>query len=223
MTIMNAQVPYYRRLVDEDRTRFLQYLKAFVWEKHFIGVAGMEITDEVRVVVGACAVRLVLNLGLSYYDRLTEIIVYPYIYSHRDDDRAFLGEAQDWGTVVLSWPAVLQGLAEPGDGHDTALHEFAHVLDRATGGFDGTPKLKRSGDYRSWAQVMSRHYLRLRRGVSPEIEVLRPYGAVDEGEFFAVATEAYFKKALQLKRQLPDLYTELQAFYGGDPVSETEL
>jgi Mlc titration factor MtfA (ptsG expression regulator) len=160
-------------------------------------------------------VRLVLNLDLSYYDRLTEIIVYPYIYSHRDDDRAFLGEAQDWGTVVLSWPAVLQGLADPGDGHDTALHEFAHVLDRATGKFDGTPKLKRSEDYRSWAQVMSRHYLRLRQGVSPESEVLRPYGAANEAEFFAVATEAYFNRALQLKKRLPDLYAELQAFYGG--------
>ena len=222
LTILNVQVPFYRRLADEDRNRFLQYLKTFVWEKHFIGVAGMEITDEVRVVVGACAVRLVLNLGLSYYDRLTEIIIYPYIYSHRDDDRAFLGEAQDWGTVVLSWPAVLQGLADSGDGHDTALHEFAHVLDRATGEFDGTPKLKRSEGYRSWAQVMSRHYLRLRRGVSPESEVLRSYGAVNEAEFFAVATEVYFKKALQLRRHLPDLYAELQAFYGGDPASETE-
>jgi Mlc titration factor MtfA (ptsG expression regulator) len=40
MTIMNAHVSYFRLLADEDRIRFLQYLKAFVWEKHFIGVAG---------------------------------------------------------------------------------------------------------------------------------------------------------------------------------------
>jgi MtfA peptidase len=222
LTILNVQVPFYRRLADEDRNRFLQYLKTFVWEKHFIGVAGMEITDEVRVVVGACAVRLVLNLGLSYYDRLTEIIIYPYIYSHRDDDRAFLGEAQDWGTVVLSWPAVLQGLADSRDGHDTALHEFAHVLDRATGEFNGTPKLKSSEDYRPWAQIMSRHYLRLRQGVTPESNSLSPYGAVNEAEFFAVATEAYFERPHQLKNHLPDLYAELQEFYGGDPASETE-
>jgi Mlc titration factor MtfA (ptsG expression regulator) len=222
LTILNAQVPFYRRLADAERTRFLQHLKTFVWEKHFIGVAGMEITDEVRVVIAACAVRLILHLGISYYDRLTEIIVYPYVYSHRDDKRAILGEAQDWGTVVLSWPAVLQGLADPRDGHDTALHEFAHVLDRATGMFDGTPKLRSSEDYRPWAQIMSRHYLRLRRGVSAESDVLRPYGAVSEAEFFAVATEVYFEKPHQLKKHLPDLYAELQAFYGGDPASETE-
>jgi Mlc titration factor MtfA (ptsG expression regulator) len=222
LTILNLQVPFYGRLTDEDRTRFLQYLKQFVWEKHFIGAGGMEITDEVRVVIGACAVRLILNLSLSYYDRLTEIIVYPYVYSHRDDNRAILGEAQDWGTVVLSWPAVLQGLADSRDGHDTALHEFAHVLDRATGEFNGTPKLKSSEDYRPWAQIMSRHYLRLRQGVTPESNSLRPYGAVNEAEFFAVATEAYFERPHQLKNYLPDLYAELQEFYGGDPASETE-
>jgi Mlc titration factor MtfA (ptsG expression regulator) len=222
LTILNAQVFFYQRLAGEDRTRFLQYLKTFVWEKHFIGVGGMEITDEVQVVIGACAVRLILNLGLSYYDRLTEIIVYPYVYSHRDDNRAILGEAQDWGTVVLSWPAVLQGLADPRDGHDTALHEFAHVLDRATGMFDGTPKLRSSEDYRPWAQIMSRHYLRLRRGVSTESDVLRSYGAVNESEFFAVATEVYFEKPHQLKKHLPDLYAELRGFYGGDPAAETE-
>jgi Mlc titration factor MtfA (ptsG expression regulator) len=222
LAILNEHVSFYRHLADEDRTRFLQYLKQFVWEKHFIGVGGMEITDEVRVVVGACAVRLILNLGLSYYDRLTEIIVYPYVYSHQDDNRPILGEAQDWGTVVLSWPAVLQGLADPRDGHDTALHEFAHVLDRATGKFDGTPKLKSSEDYRPWAQIMSCHYLRLRRGVSPESDLLRPYGALNEAEFFAVITEAYFEKPDQLKKHLPDLYAELQEFYGGDPVFQKE-
>jgi len=182
----------------------------------------MEITDGVRVVVGACAVRLILNLGLSYNDRLTEIIVYPYVYSHRDDNCPILGEAQNWGTVVLSRPAVLQGLADPRNEHDNALHEFAHVLDRATGEFDGTPKLKSSKDYRRWAKIMSRHYLRLRQGASPEIDFLRPYGALNEAEFFAVITEAYFEKPDQLKKHLSDLYAELQEFYGGDPGFEKE-
>jgi hypothetical protein len=76
----------------------------------------MEITDEVRVVIAACAVRLILHLDLSYYDRLTEIIVYPYIYQHPEDEAAILGEADDWGTVVLSWPTVLEDLAQPGQG-----------------------------------------------------------------------------------------------------------
>lgn len=217
LTILEESVPFYPLLSGKIKQRFLQMLKIFIWEKCFIGAGGMMITDEVRVVIAACAVRLVLHLDLSYYDRLTEIVVYPYVYHHLDEEVAVLGEARNWGTVVLSWPAVLQGLASPKSGHETATHEFAHVLDRADGVFDGTPKLRARADYRVWAEIMSRHYLSLRKGDPLEGRVLRQYGAINEAEFFAVATEAYFERPQLMKDLIPDLYTELQAFYGGDP------
>ena len=219
LTILEEKVPFYPGISGEMRQRFLEMLKIFIWEKYFIGAGGMIITDEVRVVIAACAVRLVLHLDLSYYDRLTEIVVYPYVYKHLDEEVAVLGEARNWGTVVLSWPAVLQGLSSPNRGHETATHEFAHVLDRADGVFDGTPRLRARADYRPWAEIMSRHYLGLREGDPLEKSVLRQYGAVNEAEFFAVATESYFERPQLMKKMMPDLYAELQAFYGGDPAS----
>jgi Mlc titration factor MtfA (ptsG expression regulator) len=217
LTILEENVPFYPQISGARRQRFLEMLKIFIWEKYFIGAGGMVITDEVKVVIAACAVRLVVNLDLGYYDRLTEIVVYPYVYKHREEEVAILGEARNWGTVVLSWPAVLQGLASPKSGHETATHEFAHVLDRADGVFDGTPKLRARADYRVWAEIMSRHYLSLRKGEPLEGRVLRQYGAINEAEFFAVATEAYFERPQLMKDLIPDLYAELQAFYGGDP------
>jgi Mlc titration factor MtfA (ptsG expression regulator) len=222
LPILQEKVPFYRHLSGDLRQRFLGLLKVFLWEKTFIGAGGMEITDEVRLVISSCAVRLILYLDLSYYDGLTEIVVYPYAYTHKEEGDAILGEAWDWGTVVLSWPAVLEGLTHPEYGRDTAIHEFAHVLDRGNGVFDGTPKLKAREDYRPWAQVMSRHFLRLRDGVPGEHRVLRSYGGVNEAEFFAVATESYFESARQMKEYIPDLYAELQAFYGGDPAAEEQ-
>jgi Mlc titration factor MtfA (ptsG expression regulator) len=50
--------------------------------------------------------------------------------------------------------------------------------------------------------------------------VLRDYGATNEAEFFAVATESYFEKPRQMKTHAPDLYRELQEFYGGDPAGD---
>jgi hypothetical protein len=214
--ILHARAPFYARLEPAQRDRFHRFVRVFAAEKCYIGAGGMDITDEVRVVIAACAVRLILNLDLSYYDRLTEIVVYPYVYQHPGETGGVLGEAGDWGSVVLSYPDVLEGLAHSRDGHETAIHEFAHVLDRADGVFDGTPQLKALADYAPWAQVMSRHYLRLREGRTPEARVLRMYGATNEAEFFAVATEAYFEKPGPLKRYLPDLYEELRSFYGGD-------
>lgn len=220
LTYLDERVPFYAELDEELRERFLRYLKIFAWEKHFLGAQDFEITDEVKVVISAAAVRLVLHLDLSLYNRLTEIIVYPSHYRHPDRDGIIFGEAQSWGTVVLSWQAVISGLANPNDGHDTATHEFAHVLDRVDGDFDGTPELRQSKHYRPWAEVMTEHYLKLRKGKKHQRKVLREYGATNEAEFFAVATESFFEKPEQMKKRTPDLYDELRRFYGFDPAGD---
>jgi len=220
LPILESSVPFYSRLPLELQSRLRDVVKVFAREKYFTGVEGMEITDEVKVLISACAARLVLHLDLSYYDRLTEIIVYPYIYKHPDSEDAILGEACfRRGTVVLSWPAVEQGIADLKDGQDTALHEFAHVLDASDGVYDGTPVLRARAHYRPWALVMSDHFLELRKRKKDERKVLRTYGAKNEAEFFAVATESYFEKPIQMLKNTPDLYEELQRFYGGDPAA----
>lgn len=214
---LDRNVPFVAKLQDDVRARFLRDLKIFAWEKHFIGAGGFEITDEVKVVISAAAVRLTLHLDISYYNRLTEIIVYPSHYVHDGTDGVVFGEAHAWGTVVLSWDAVIQGLRNPNDGHDTATHEFAHVLDRADGAFDGTPELRAGGHYRPWATVMSHHFLRLQKRGKTQRKVLRMYGATNEAEFFAVATESFFEKPDQMRERTPDLYDEMRRFYGFDP------
>jgi Mlc titration factor MtfA (ptsG expression regulator) len=44
------------------------------------------------------------------------------------------------------------------------------------------------------------------------------YGATNEAEFFAVATESFFERPHRMKKILPDLYEELKSFYGTDPI-----
>ena len=217
---LQKQVPFFGRLPEELRQAFLDRLKVFAREKTFTGVQGMEITDEVRVVISAVATRLVLHLDLDYYDHLSEIVVYPHHYRHGDSDGIVFGEAHQWGTVVLSWPAVLHGLQNPRDGRHTAMHEFAHVLDVQDGSFDGTPELRSTEDYRPWARIMAERYENLCKRRKQEREVLREYGTLNAAEFFAVATESFFEKPVQMKESTPDLYGELHRFYGFDPASD---
>jgi Mlc titration factor MtfA (ptsG expression regulator) len=49
--------------------------------------------------------------------------------------------------------------------------------------------------------------------------VIDKYAAVSPPEFFAVATESFFEKPVQMKDKLPDLYEQLEKFYGLDPAS----
>src|SRR5690606_22569025 len=132
-------------------------------------------------------------------------------YNPRDEEDRD-GEAHDWGVVVLGWQAVLEGLDDPHDGYNTAFHEFAHVLDRSSGEFNGTPPLHSAKDYESWAQVMSTEFERLRREEGMGTYPIDDYGAENEAEFFAVATEVFFEDPGRLRRETPALYRELAKF-----------
>lgn len=213
--LLAARAPFFRRLEAGEQERLLRLVQAFLAEHPLVGAGGLVLTEEIRVVVGATAVRLVLGLDLDHYDRLTEIVVYPYeALVDPKEDRALWGVAHRHGAVVLSWPAVLRGLARPDDGLDTATHEFAHALDLADGAFDGAPSLRAGEHYRPWAAVLGAHYERLQGGDRRLGKVLRDYGATDPAEFFAVATEAFFERPEALRRRAPGLYEELARFYG---------
>lgn len=219
--LLERRAPFFRALPAAEQARLLSLTQTFLAEHPVVGAGGLEVTEEVRVVVGATAARLVMGLDLDHYQRLTEIVVYPHeaLRDPRGEGAlgaggGFLGAAHHHGAVVLSWPAVLRGLARPADGHDTALHEFAHALDLADGAFDGAPSLRAAEHYRPWATVLGAHFSRLSRGDRRLSRSLRDYGATDPAEFFAVATEAFFERPRELRRQAPTLYAELARFYG---------
>ncbi|MCB1284654.1 MAG: zinc-dependent peptidase, partial [Microthrixaceae bacterium] len=50
---------------------------------------------------------------------------------------------------------------------------------------------------------------------------LRSYAGVNPGEFFAVATEAFFDDARELRREHRELYEVLSEYYRQDPASRT--
>lgn len=213
--IVSSRLTWHAQLPREDLERWRTHLKVFAWEKHFVGARELEMTDEIRVVISGQAARLSRNLPLDAYDRLSEVVVYPSHYMHPERDAIIYGEANAWGTVVLSWDAVRHGLCDPRDGRDTSLHEFAHALDIEDGVFDGTPPLRCRTHYRSWSRVLGKQYAELL--ADPTRGVVREYGAINAAEFFAVATEAFFERPKHLRRRAPDLYAELQRYYHVDP------
>lgn len=212
--LLAKHFPFEATLSEEQRARFRRHLHVFAREKDFVGAKGLTVTEEMRVVVAGAAARLARNLSLDVYDAMMTVVLTAGAWER--DGGTILGEAHRWGQVVLSWDSVRQGLKNPFDGHDVALHEFAHVLDLTDGRFDGTPEMATFSALHAWADVFSKQYFALRR--SPDRDsVLRAYGATNEAEFFAVATEAFFEKPRQLKQKHPALYGELQRYYGADP------
>ncbi len=220
--IVDERLGYAAAFTDDARRRFLDHLRLFATEKHFEGV-GLELTDEMRVVIAGAAARLSMNVTFAVYDHLDTVLVYPSAYVAREkragpsdhvvDDApsARLGQASQRGIVVLAWDAVQRGLSRPHDGHDVALHEFAHVIDMEDGAADGAVFLDTDHDRRAFAAALSQSYEKLR--ARPRAHVVDAYGATNPAEFFACATEVFFERPALVRRKAPDLYAALESFY----------
>ena len=228
ITILENRVPLYTRLPEALRETLQGCINCFLDEKVFVGCDGLEITDEIRLVIAANACMLLANRKMKRFPGFETILVYPHTYVarqvsyeglveiHEDSTRA--GESWHRGPIVLSLTDVVRGSSNKQDGHNVVLHEFAHKLDEENRVMDGLPVLRESADYKDWAEVLTREYdqflKRVKRGKN---KVIDEYGAVSAPEFFAVATESFFEKSQQMKKRLPALYQQLQTFYGLDP------
>ncbi len=229
--IMEQRVPYVRRLPAALRRQLEGHVQVFLAEKSFTGCAGQEISDEVRVTIAAQACLLVLNRESDHFPRLREVLVYPAAFVVErvrpepsgvlsEQRHALSGESWTRGQVVLSWEDVLAGAADPADGRNVVIHEFAHQLDQAKGYANGAPWLGRRERLHRWSRVMLAEYAQLQRQAAlGEPSLLNPYGTTNPAEFFAVVSEVFFEQPREMRAMHPALYEELATLYRIDPAA----
>lgn len=228
--VIDRNVPMITAMPDADRETLGGIVQVLLDEKTFEGV-NIEITDEIRLTICAQAAVLLLHNPRGYYPTLQTILVYPTAYVASQEQmnpdgtvsvggQVRLGESWHRGALVLAWDHVLHSAINHDDGHNLALHEFAHQLDSEATGMDGAPALKSRACYQSWAKVLGSEYETLIKQVhAGQKTLLDPYGATNPAEFFAVATEMFFEKPGQMNRGHPELYAELKKFYKQDPAN----
>src|SRR5215470_5246589 len=230
LTLVQRHVVFFRKLNTGDRAELLGHVQVFLAEKRFEGCGGFVITDEVRVTIAAQACLLLLHRNTDYFPGLLTILVYPLSYMVQEDHQVAehvweqgtvsrLGETgRRMGSLVLAWAAVKHGAADPADGKNVVLHEFAHQLDYENHAADGVPELATREQQLAWSEVMQTEFASLRAADETGIPtLLDTYGATDPAEFFAVSVEAFFEQPLALRARHPRLYAELQKYFQQDP------
>lgn len=125
------------------------------------------------------------------------------------------------GPILLEWAAIERQVVHPGHGHNVILHEFAHKLDQLDGAADGMPPLPDREARAGWSQTIGTNFRRLRRrGPDP---LVRAYAATNPAEYFAVITELFFLRPVELRERFPRVYLRLSEFYAQDPAERALL
>lgn len=234
---LHEYVPLLQRLPPALQAQLRQRILVFVAEVPFIGCRGLQVSDAMRVVVAAQACLLLLNRPRAEFVGLRQVLLYPGPFRvlrkgvdaagvHWSQEQDLAGESWSEGQVVLSWPDCLHSAADPGDGYNVVVHEFAHQLDQEKGPATGAP-VAVLGRQR-WSAVWEQHFQALReqsvliqRGfaqveAADHLPLLDPYATQEPAEFFAVACEVFFERGADLLRLYPPLYEQLAAYFRVD-------
>lgn len=229
---LELDVALWRAVPDELKPRLADDLRLFIAERSWEPCGGIRLTPEMQAVIAAQACVLTLGHSVDALAHVRSILVYPDRYRAPDvyEDEAGIvteevdereGEAWEWGTVVLSWRELASD-ARTLNGRNLVLHEIAHqvdLLDTLEATHGGTPeeRARRTRWHDTFLDLFEAFCNEVDAG--RRVKALDSYGAEDEAEFFAVATESFFERGAFLQANHPALYELLGEYFNQDPAA----
>lgn len=221
-----AACPLLQPLSDGQSARLRELAARFLADKQFSALAGAELDEHRCLLIAAQACLPVLELDYALLRGWRQVLVYPGEFrvrrEHHDEDTGvvtelddeLIGEAWEYGPLVLSWADIAQDLADPHAGFNVIIHEIAHKLDMRGGGSDGVPPLPaaipRSEWIRTFQQAFEAHRAAVDAGADTAID---PYAAESPDEFFACLVEAWFSNPELVASAMPAVATLLQRLF----------
>lgn len=214
--LLNDYVKFYQQLDDDEKKKFEDRVQHFLTAVRITGV-NAEVEDMDRVFIGAAAIIPVFAFPDWQYVNLHEVLVYPGTFN-QDFDQAgwdryitgMVGSGAMQHVMIISKWQLRQGFINNADAHNTAIHEFAHLIDKMDGTMDGVPEIILERRYISrWVSLMNATTQQM-KNYGSDIDM---YGATNHAEFFAVISEYFFERPDLLQANHPELFEMLERIF----------
>ena len=214
--LLTDYVKFYRQLDEEGKERFEKRMEHFLSAVKITGVNAV-VEDLDRLLIASGAIIPVFTISDWQYINLHEVLLYPGAFNEDFDqagsDRPIAGMvgtgAMQNVMIITKWQ-LRQGFINNHDAHNTAIHEFVHLIDKMDGTMDGVPEIILERKYTErWKNMMDTTIGQM-KSYGSDIDM---YGATNPVEFFAVISEYFFEQPDLLKANHPDLYEMLERIY----------
>jgi len=206
---------YFHRLSKFQKRRFIFRIRYFFWFKEVRGMYGLEITEEMLVLIGSAAVQLSFGLKNMSITKVNEIHVFEKEFT-LGKETLYQGATVGGKVLCLSWNNIQRGFENPSDNFNLGIHEMTHAIMtnyKATNNIDYHFELY----FKKWKTVFIREMQKIRKG---ENNYFRKYGGTNIDEFFAVATECFFETPERFFENNPLLYLRFCIMLGQDPMKK---
>ena len=214
--LLNDYSKFYRQLDEEGQKMFDDRVKHFLMAVKITGV-NAEVEDMDQLLIAAGAIIPVYAIPDWQYINLHEVLLYPGAFNEDFDqggsDRpigGMVGTGAMQNVMIITKWQLRQGFINNNDAHNTAIHEFVHLIDKMDGTMDGVPEIILEKKYIDrWKNLMDSTIGQMKNHGSD----INMYGATSPVEFFAVISEYYFEQPDLLNAHHPDLYEMLGRIY----------
>ena len=191
---------FYHLLTDLDRSQFRKKIYKVLKSKWFKGREGLEISNEMMLLVAATMAQISLGLPDFNFPKFDRIVLFPKRFYSEIIQHDLKGlTIFKTGVVLISWSDYQQGYSEPTDKLNLGLHEMAHALF-----LDYFHSKHMRIMYSNWLTVAKPVLASMKINEGPQF--LRDYAKSNIHEFWAVCVEHFFEAPIQFKEQLPELY-----------------
>lgn len=208
--LLLENVLFYKNLDEEGRKQFENDINFFLGNTRITGVdTAIEELD--KLLIASAAVIPIFHFKKWRYYNLREVLLYSdainmNFESKGNADRNILGMVGSGvynNMMFLSRASLRQGFSNTSDKHNTAIHEFVHLIDKADGDTDGIPELLLDKQYViPWIDMIHENMQQIAKGRSD----IDSYAFTNKAEFFAVAAEYFFEKPELMEEKHPALY-----------------
>lgn len=214
--LLNDYVVFYAALTEEGKKKFDTRFEKFLSSVRIAG-ANAEVEDLDRVLIGAAAVIPVYHIPDWEYVNLREVLLYPGNFNtdfeQHGTERSIsgmVGTGPMQNVMILNKWELRQGFVNNRDQHNTAIHEFVHLIDKMDGSLDGVPEILLPRKYVvQWKQLLDDTMEAIRGGESD----INPYGATSPVECFAVVSEYFFEQTELFRSRHPQLNQMLEIIF----------
>jgi MtfA peptidase len=214
--VLQDYVRFYANLSEDGKKSFEEKFQKFLSAVKITG-ANAEVEDLDRVLIGAAAVIPVYYIPDWEYINLREVLLYPGNFNFDFEQQGYertvsgmVGSGPLQNVLIISKWELRQGFINSSSNHNTAIHEFIHLIDKLDGTFDGVPELLLERKYvTQWQQLIQHTMESIRRDESD----IDPYGATSPVECFAVMAEYFFENPGSFRYNHPELYEMMQRIF----------
>lgn len=206
--ILDTKFRFYSKLSKKNKRYFEHRVASFIGDKDFIG-RGIDITEEMKVLLAATAVMLTFGFRDFYIGLISKIVVYPTKFYSKSNDTYHKGEFNPkLKALVLSWEDFLKGFDIHNDNLNLGIHEFTHAIHINSIKERDVSSTIFSDSFKELSEMLSKDES-LRESIAAS-DYFRKYAYTNQFEFLAVAIENFMETPHDFKSEFPQVYAKIK-------------